>query len=280
MSIARDSLKSLSRRLEWLAVKVRENAFLVFGASAAVTTVVVVFLHWIQAVGLSSDNVVCPGLESSTVTSGTLPIFGYPRPSVIHLAGLCIRPGEPLLRIIARMIQPDSADMYTIWSLAWSEGTSRRPRGLAMMQLPQAARRQAHLTELDTQRRGITSGADGGGAGTPGGWLMMGRSEPRRLLCCRCKLPPAEGVINEGGVNLPPSDDAFKRFTEHDAGVRASRSGGDAARLYPAAVGLLTARGENTMRVRDGWRGRDCHLSSAVPATAPHRQGAQKNSRS
>jgi hypothetical protein len=56
MSIARDSLKSLSRRLEWLAVKVRENAFLVFGASAAVTTVVVVFLHWIQAVGLSSDN--------------------------------------------------------------------------------------------------------------------------------------------------------------------------------------------------------------------------------
>jgi hypothetical protein len=50
-------LKSLSGRLEWLAVKVRENAFLAFGASAVVTTVVVVFLHWIQANGLNSGNV-------------------------------------------------------------------------------------------------------------------------------------------------------------------------------------------------------------------------------
>jgi hypothetical protein len=52
MPVAREILKPLGRRLEWLAAKSRENAFVAFGASA----LVVVFLHWIQAIGLSSGN--------------------------------------------------------------------------------------------------------------------------------------------------------------------------------------------------------------------------------
>ena len=55
MSVAQDTLRSLSRRLERLATKPGGKAFSVSGASAA-TAVLVVSLHWIQTIGLSSGN--------------------------------------------------------------------------------------------------------------------------------------------------------------------------------------------------------------------------------
>ena len=62
MYLARGTLKSLSGLLKWLTAKSGENAFLAVGASAAVAAAVVVVLHWLQAGGLGSGDVVLAAL--------------------------------------------------------------------------------------------------------------------------------------------------------------------------------------------------------------------------
>ena len=124
------------------------------------------------------------------------------------------------------------------------------------MQPPQAGGRQAHLAESDAQRQRHHQRCRRRRGGYAGRLVDDGTERASSPSVLWLQAPPAEGVVNEGGVNMPPSDDAFKRFTEHHAGVRASGSGGDAARLYPAADGLQAARSDNTMRYgTDGGEG-------------------------